>query len=207
MKKLLLLSLCLSWSALCFSQKWLTITGNDSTTWGVDLSSIERVDNLIYCWEQLTPVDEDARLEQAREFYDIWKDKKWLKYGYTLVYYVYDCSGKKSQTLSSIYYDTQGKSLHSNDNPELSINYKRLIPGTVGMSVFDELNEKHIFEVEGVEYAVYMEDVFLFLFKNPNAKYLGDTWWIEYAISIKDEPDENDIEDKLLDTLSTESNE
>jgi hypothetical protein len=186
---------------LCFPQDWFDIAGSNNVTFAVDLSSIDRVDNLIYCWTKITP-NEDARLKEAQRLYEIKKDKKWLNYTHTLEYDVYDRSGRKCQTLSIVYYDTEGKSLYSNDWPELSINYERLIPGTIGMSVFDQLRECHIFEISGDKYEIYIEDVSKFLQKNPNAKYLGDTEWVKWTSYYHDSLDSvNKRMDYIRDSL------
>lgn len=106
-------------------------------------------------------------------------DKKWLKYDHALTYDVYD--GRKSQILSSIYYDINGNVLESEDNNESNSNYTRLVPGTIGMSAFDELNKQHVFEINGEEFKVYMEDVINFIVKNPDAIYFGNTEWVQYV--------------------------
>lgn len=175
MKKLLLFPICLLWSVFCFSQNWFPVASSEDCLFEVNLSSIERDGILIYCWRKMTYENEEARFKEANRLYEIWDDKTWLKYDHTLNYVVYDCSGKKSQILSSVYYDQNGKVIYSNDEYESSLNYKRLIPGTVGMSIFDALNDEHLFEVDGVKYKVYIEDIPYFLYKNPRkTEYLGN---------------------------------
>lgn len=202
MKKLLLLPFCLLWSTLCFSQNWFCITGTDDARINVDVSSIERNGSIIYCWQKTTYDNEDARLEEANRLYGIWKNKAWLKYDHSLNYIAYECPGKKSQTLSSVYYDSNGKIIHSNDENESSINYKRLIPGTVGMSILNTLNDMHLFEVDGEQYMVYIEHIPSFLYKNQRkAEYLGDNLGIKLmTLTIILECLENDLEKMNLDS-------
>ncbi len=189
MKKRLLLPLCLLWPALCLSQDWFPVaSNNEGVVVKVDLSSIERVGDLIYCWEEKSCMDEEVRMKEAKRMSEAMEDKKWLKYDFTFNYKVYDCAGMRSQTLSTVVYSTTGRTLYSDDTPESDENFKDLIPGSMGMSVFNALTEIFLFEFDGVEYDVYIEDIFSFCKEYPDAVYLGDVEWVEYLLFINKSP-------------------
>ncbi len=138
MKKTLLALICLLCCEAGFSQQWYPVYIDEDISYYVDLSSIEKNDDRIYCWQKVMYSGE-RRNQQATKFHEITKNGDWFNFSHTMNYVVYDRPGKRTQTLSTIFYANDGKSLHSSEDMEFSVKYTRLIPGSVGMAVFDEI--------------------------------------------------------------------
>lgn len=153
-------------SSSCFSQNWVKAYKDDNISIEVDFSSIDRIDNKIYVWEKSNYLTKESRDKHIKDKSDM---NRWIEFDHDICYVVYEIVGRRSQLLSSISYTKNGEIIESHDWKEVDDYYSRIIPGSIGMVLFEFLNSKYQFEVNGKKYAIPVERIGKFIERYPDA--------------------------------------
>jgi hypothetical protein len=133
------------------SHEWTKIAVGDGTSTYLDFGSIQTEGSLVYFWVKNVYESEQARLatidDEIERIYDKYTSErkrrteiaKWRKFSFYLAYDVYDMRRKTMQTLKIVNYDYNGDVLSSFDWQPYEAETRHLVPGSLGMIVYDEL--------------------------------------------------------------------
>lgn len=174
-----------------YSQNWISIYQSNEEEISIDVDNVEVKEGFFYyIWVKVAyplsstylrdeiekNIKRDSRyLHEQSEIKKV--KEKWNNLSHTVLLFVINIQNKKKAIEYIIDYDKSGKVLNSESTDNLE--FSRIIPGSIGSHYLEACKNKWIFyapsvdpAVEFKKHAVSIQDINLFLRKNPKAFFL-----------------------------------
>lgn len=114
------------------STDWEQLAKRKNTIYLYKPNQVRRVGSSVKFWVKYLPSDENARIAAIKHYSELYKTSRtdFSNYGYTLVYWEFNCSEMKSRVIGIANYEASGKVIISKDlnNRE----WDNVIPDSLG---------------------------------------------------------------------------